>query len=295
MNRTGCGLITITLIHLPGITGITTTSGLGTAHGTGHHGTIVLTGMTHGIGTTHTGGITDTTPTAPVAAAIGLLYRDPRTGIRAIQNRGSAPDRMETIDRVAAKADVLQATTAHQTTGLLSIHPLVGKVTTAVLRAIRLLPDSNNPVRDHPPTGTGVIRLLPGSSNPVRDRRPTDSVRAMKTYGEGRRPAGVLLQARKESSTEPRKAVRPRRAVAAGATTMVRPPEVIAIPPRPAATGVTIIPPLRGAILLPIPAAVTRLRAAATLPRVLPGLRPPLHPEERRPADTAGDKTSGQT
>lgn len=85
------------------------------------------------------------------------------------------------------------------------------------------------------------------------------------------------------------------RAVAAGATTMVRPPEVIAIPPRPAATGVTIIPPLRGAILLPIPAAVTRLRAAATLPRVLPGLRPPLHPEERRPADTAGDKTSGQT
>ena len=298
MNRTGCGLITITLIHLPGITGITTTSGLGMVHGTGHHGA-VLTGTILGTGTTHTGGITDTIPTVPEAEAetIARPYKDPRTGIPAIRISENVLDRKVTITLVGIKAAGRRATTALPITALLLTRLSVQKATIAVLQATHLLPDSNNPVRGHPATGTEVIRLLPGNSNPVRGRRPMDSVRAMRTYGEGRPlPAGALLQARKESSTGPRKAVRLRRAAAAGATTMVRPPEVIAILPRPAAiaaTGVTIIRPLRGAILLPIPAvaAVTRLRAAAvTLPRVLPGLRPPLHPEGHRPADTDGDK-----
>lgn len=184
MNRTGCGLITITLIHLPGITGITTTSGLGMAHGTGHHGA-APTGTILGIGTIHTGGITDTTPTAPEEEeTIAHPYKDPRTGIPAIRIWENVLDRKETITLVEIKADVRPVTTGRLTTALLLTRLSAQKATIAVLREIRRhlpargplrVPDSN-PAPDPLPAGTEAIRPL----------RPTASVRAMRTYAEDR-------------------------------------------------------------------------------------------------------------
>ena len=187
-NHTGCGRIIITLIPIlgVGIIGIVTTNGLGTGLGI-IPGTTGLIGTIPGTGTTRIGGITVITPTAPVAEeAIARLYKNLRTGIRAIRLRAYVPDRTET------RADDHQGITV-----LRAIRPSVRKAMTAALRVIRLLPvrgrlqvPDNNPVRDHLPGGTGAIRPL----------RPTASVRATKIYAEDHHhhPAGeVRLQARK--------------------------------------------------------------------------------------------------
>lgn len=148
------------------------------------------TGTIPGIGTIHIGGITVIIPTVPEEEVIARLSKDPHTGIRAIRIPEDVPDRKATITLAEIKAAVRPVTTGRLTTVPLSTRPLVRKVTTVALRAIRLLParghlpvPANNPAQDHlPAAGTEAVRPL----------RPTDSVRATKTYAEARhRPVEV--------------------------------------------------------------------------------------------------------
>lgn len=169
------------------------TDGHGMALGT-DLGIIVPTGTTLGIGTIRTGGIMVIIPTVRVAEEVIVpLYKGLLIGIRAIQTRGTVPDREETMVPAVITPDARPAIIVRRITVLLSIRPSVRKVTTGVLRAAHLLPDhapapDSNPVPGHRPAEIGATRPL----------RPTDSVRIMRIYAAEVRhlPAEVLLRVR---------------------------------------------------------------------------------------------------